>query len=153
MIIVRVYGILINEAKQILLSDELIRGAKITKFCGGGLEEGEGTRDCLKREFKEEMNIDVEVMEHFYTTDFYQESAFRKGDQILSIYYTVKALEKLEVPANTKPFDFSEVLLGKYEVTKQIETFRFVDIENYSADDMTLPIDKLVVGLVREEYL
>jgi 8-oxo-dGTP diphosphatase len=153
MIIVRVYGILINDAKQILLSDELIRGAKITKFCGGGLEEGEGTRDCLKREFKEEMNIDVEVVEHFYTTDFYQESALRLGDQILSIYYTVKALEKLEVPSNANPFDFSEALLEKYKTTKQIETFRFVDIENYTADDMNLPIDKLVAGLVRKKYL
>jgi 8-oxo-dGTP diphosphatase len=153
MIIVRVYGILINEQKQILLSDELIRGAKITKFCGGGLEEGEGTRDCLKREFKEEMDLDVEVLDHFYTTDFYQESAFRLGNQILSIYYIVEALEKMNVPSNVKPFDFSAALLEKYNTTKQIETFRFVDIENYTKDDMTLPIDKLVAGLVRERFL
>jgi 8-oxo-dGTP diphosphatase len=152
MIVVRVYGILINEQKQILLSDELIRGAKITKFCGGGLEEGEGTRDCLQREFKEEMNLDVEVLEHFYTTDFYQESAFRLGDQILSIYYTVKALEKMDVPENAKPFGFSPALLEKYNTTKQIETFRFVDLYNYTAEDMTLPIDKLVAGMVRGKY-
>jgi 8-oxo-dGTP diphosphatase len=152
MIVVRVYGILINEQKQILLSDELIRGAKITKFCGGGLEEGEGTRDCLKREFKEEMNLDVEVLEHFYTTDFYQESAFRLGDQILSIYYTVRALDKMDVPANTKPFDFSPALLENYNTTKQIETFRFVDLHNFTGEDMTLPIDKLVAGLVRGKY-
>jgi ADP-ribose pyrophosphatase YjhB (NUDIX family) len=153
MIVVRVYGILVNEANQILLSDELIRGAKITKFCGGGLEEGEGTRDCLQREFKEEMDLDVEVLEHFYTTDFYQESAFRLGDQILSIYYTVRALGKMDVPENAKPFDFSAALLEKYETTKQIETFRFVDLKNYSAEDMTLPIDKLVAGLVRNKYV
>ncbi len=73
---IRVYGILINEQKQILVSDEFIRGNYYTKFPGGGLEIGEGTRDCLKREFKEEMNLNVEVGDHLYTTDFYQKSAF-----------------------------------------------------------------------------
>jgi 8-oxo-dGTP pyrophosphatase MutT (NUDIX family) len=54
---IRVYGILVNEEKKVLVSDELIRGSYITKFPGGGLEFGEGTRDCLQREFMEEMNI------------------------------------------------------------------------------------------------
>ena len=52
---IRVYGILINEQNQVLVSDELIRGNYYTKFPGGGLEFGEGTRDCLVREFKEEL--------------------------------------------------------------------------------------------------
>ena len=47
---IRVYGILINGNKQLLVSDEFIRGGYYTKFPGGGLEFGEGTRDCLKRE-------------------------------------------------------------------------------------------------------
>ena len=72
----RVYGILINENKQVLVSDEYIRGNYYTKFPGGGLEFGEGTRDCLKREFREEMDLDVEVGEHLYTTDYFQMSAF-----------------------------------------------------------------------------
>ena len=46
---IRVYGILINEQKQVLVSDEFIRGNYYTKFPGGGLELGEGTRDCLKK--------------------------------------------------------------------------------------------------------
>ena len=56
---IRVYGILINEKNQVLVADEYIRGGYYTKFPGGGLEFGEGTRDCLKREFKEEMNLKV----------------------------------------------------------------------------------------------
>ena len=72
----RVYGILINEQNQLLVSDEYIRGMKITKFPGGGLEFGEGTRDCLKREFLEEMNLNVEVGKHLYTTDYFQLSSF-----------------------------------------------------------------------------
>ena len=68
---IRVYGILINEERQILISDEFIRGHYYTKFPGGGLELGEGTRDCLQREFMEEMNLKVEVKDHIYTTDYY----------------------------------------------------------------------------------
>ena len=72
---IRVYGLLINDHRQVLVADELIRGMRITKFCGGGLEPGEGTRDCLVREFMEEMNLRIEVTGHIYTTDFYQQSA------------------------------------------------------------------------------
>ena len=54
---IRVYGILFDENKRILVSDEFIRGDYFTKFPGGGLEIGEGTRDCLKREFKEETGV------------------------------------------------------------------------------------------------
>src|SRR3954464_7827479 len=86
---IRVYGLLINDKKQVLVSDEYIRGGYYTKFPGGGLEFGEGTRDCLKREFMEEMNLDVAVGEHLYTTDFYQMSAFNPKLQIISIYYYV----------------------------------------------------------------
>ena len=84
---IRVYGILINETKQVLVSDELVHGMRITKFPGGGLELGEGTRDCLLREFMEEMNLAVEIGEHIYTTDFFQVSAFNSAHQIISIYY------------------------------------------------------------------
>ena len=41
---VRVYGILIDSHERLLVSDEFIRGAYITKLPGGGLEIGEGTR-------------------------------------------------------------------------------------------------------------
>ncbi len=144
MITVRVYGILINEQQQILVSDEYIRGQYITKFCGGGLEEGEGTKDCLKREFMEEMNLLVEVMDHFYTTDYYQPSAFKKGDQILSIYYHVKTLQKITTPLRELPFQFDEREMDMYNTTGQTETFRFINKVDFTADCMTLPIDKIV---------
>ncbi len=69
---VRVYGIVIGENKQVLVSDEYIRGEYVTKFPGGGLDFGEGTRDCLKREFKEEMDLAVQLGDHLYTTDSFQ---------------------------------------------------------------------------------
>jgi ADP-ribose pyrophosphatase YjhB (NUDIX family) len=69
---VRVYGVLINDQNEVLVSDEYIRGEYYTKFPGGGLEIGEGTRECLQREFKEEMNLEVAIGDHIYTTDFFQ---------------------------------------------------------------------------------
>src|SRR6218665_3039742 len=112
---IRVYGILINEQRQVLVSDEYIRGGYYTKFPGGGLEFGEGTRDCLKREFKEEMDLEVEIGDHIYTTDFYQMSAFNPAHQIIAIYYFAKALEEIKVPLRTTPFDFDENQMDIYK--------------------------------------
>jgi ADP-ribose pyrophosphatase YjhB (NUDIX family) len=146
---IRVYGILINEQKQVLVADEFIRGNYYTKFPGGGLELGEGTRDCVKREFKEEMDLNVEVGDHIYTTDFYQRSAFNPEHQIVSIYYYVKALEKITAPLRTKEFDFDERELAIYAKENEIETFRFIDWDLFSADSVTLPIDKFVVNMLK----
>ena len=146
---IRVYGLLINEQKQVLVSDELIRGSYITKFPGGGLEFGEGTRDCLKREFMEEMNLNVATGEHIYTTDYFQLSAFHPEHQIISIYYFVKLLEEIKVPLRNKPFDFDEHQLKVYEEKKETETFRFIDWDNFSAAEVTLPIDKIVAAIIK----
>lgn len=150
MINVRVYGILMQEDKRVLVSDEFIRGSYITKFPGGGLEFGEGTRDCLVREFMEEMDLKVEIGRHLYTTDFYQRSAFNPDHQILSIYYEVFALEPIKVPIRVKPFDFDERQMEIYHATGETETFRLIDWIQFSPDSVTLPIDKIVAGLVKQ---
>ena len=146
---VRVYGILINEQEQVLVSDEYIRGDYITKFPGGGLEFGEGTRDCLKREFMEEMTLNVRVGEHLYTTDFFQMSAFNPEHQIISIYYYAHPLEAIKVPLRTKPFDFDEQQLAVYAEKKETETFRFINWDDFSEASVTLPIDKVVAKLLK----
>jgi ADP-ribose pyrophosphatase YjhB (NUDIX family) len=152
MFTIRVYGILLNEHKQVLVSDELIRGMYITKFPGGGLELGEGTRDCLKREFMEEMNLKVEIGDHIYTTDFYQKSAFNNAQQIIAIYYFAKALEPIKAPLRDSTFDFDEQQMRIYNETGETETFRFIDWEKFSADAVTLPIDKIVSSMLKEQF-
>ena len=147
---IRVYGILINEAKDVLVSDEYIRGKYYTKFPGGGLEFGEGTRECLVREFMEEMNLAVEVGEHLYTTDFFQLSAFNPEHQIISIYYSVKALEEIKVPLRNKIFDFDEKQMSVYNETGETETFRLINRDNFSPESVTLPIDKIVAKMIKE---
>lgn len=147
---IRVYGILINQKKQVLVSDEYIRGDYFTKFPGGGLEFGEGTRDCLKREFKEEMDLEVRPAEHIYTTDFFQLSAFNPGHQIISIYYFVEPLEPIKVPLRNTPFAFDEAQLQVYNETGETETFRFIDWHEFSPESVTLPIDKIVAGMIKK---
>ncbi|MFM2138313.1 MAG: hypothetical protein RJA57_620 [Bacteroidota bacterium] len=152
MISLRVYGILLTPAKEVLVSDEWIRGGRYTKFPGGGLEFGEGTRDCLVREFREELDLHVEAGEHIYTTDFFQPSAFNPSHQIVSIYYFVTPLEPIRAPLRTKPFDFDEDQLKRYAEQQQTETFRLIGWEGFSPESVTLPIDKIVAGLLKERY-
>ena len=149
---IRVYGILMNEKNQVLVSDEFIRGSYYTKFPGGGLEFGEGPRDCLKREFKEEMDLEVEIGDHIYTTDFFQMSAFNPEHQIVSIYYFAKAIEPIKAPLRDTLFDFDEQQLKVYKETGETETFRFVNLEDFSEDAVSLPIDKIVAGMIRNQF-
>lgn len=137
---VRVYGLLINDRNEILISDEQEYGIQFAKFPGGGLEHGEGLIDGLKREFVEECNAGIEVISHFYTTDFYVKSAFNDS-QIISVYYMVKNITPLNLVFKTKAFDFD----GEGDV---LQSFRWINMANLKENDVTFPIDKHVVKLL-----
>lgn len=123
---IRVYGIWMHDGK-VLINEELIRGKKVIKFPGGGLDFGEGTIDCLKREWKEELGTDIHVLDHFYTTDFYQHSAY-DDSQVISIYYFVRGDDPLAA------------------ITNHIDGERtyWINASEISSDTFTLPIDKIV---------
>ncbi len=130
---IRVYGIWIHDNK-ILINEEIIRGKSITKFPGGGLDWGEGLADCLKREWMEELGLDIEVLEHFYTTDFFQASAY-DNSQVISVYYRVSGGEPRPITnhvANERTF--------------------WLDIDKVSADTFTLAIDKKVGEMLQALY-
>jgi 8-oxo-dGTP diphosphatase len=150
MITIRVYGILITDEKQVVVSDEFIRGSYYTKFPGGGLEFGEGTRDCLKRELMEEMQLNVEVGQHLYTTDYFQISAFNPSHQIISIYYLMKALEAFTVSFKQRPFDFEPHQIA--DPKGEAEVFRLIDWNHFNEALVTLPIDKIVARIVKEQF-
>lgn len=143
---VRVYGILIDEEDRLLVSDEFIRGAYITKLPGGGLEIGEGTRDGLAREFMEEANLVVTVGDHFYTTDFFQISAFNNVDQIISIYYLVHSDNTKVIQAKTVAFDFLPEEVA--DISSTAEHLRWIPLSKLKVEDMTLPIDKVAIQLL-----
>ncbi len=143
---VRVYGLLINEQNEILLSDEEEFGKRFIKFPGGGLEYGEGLIAGLKREFLEECELGVEITQHFYTTDFFVESAFG-GGQLLSIYYLVKPLQEFGFTLGKCEYDF-ENQTGEHK-----QCFRFVPLSNLDEDTVTFPVDKYVVKTLKERFL
>lgn len=147
---VRVYGILIDEQQRLLVSDEFIRGNYITKLPGGGLEIGEGTRDGLAREFMEEANLEVRVGDHFYTTDFFQISAFNNTDQIISIYYLVHSDKTTDIVAKEKAFDFLPEQVA--DITGTAEHLRWIPLKELTEETMTLPIDKVAVKMLLDQH-
>jgi ADP-ribose pyrophosphatase YjhB (NUDIX family) len=127
---IRVYGICINERQEILLSNESYGNLNFTKFPGGGLEFGEGMTDCLKREFREEFNLEIEVDELFYLTDFFQVSAFSENDQVVSVYYRIKA----------DPDTLDQLM----DHQTGEEELHWVKLSELTEDLLTFPIDKIV---------
>jgi 8-oxo-dGTP diphosphatase len=141
---VRVYGLLINDAQEILISDEQEYGMQFTKFPGGGLELGEGLIDGLKREFVEECNAEIEVLSHYYTTDFFVKSAFNNS-QIISVYYLVKPLAPLNLAIKTVPFDFDGEANSNQDI---LQSFRWIKLTDLKEADFTFPIDQHVAKLI-----
>lgn len=122
---IRVYGLWLHDG-QVLVNEELIRGRKVTKFPGGGLDWGEGTIACLQREWMEELNLEIEVLSHFYTTDFFQHSAF-DDSQVISIYYLVSGDATATITNNVPE-----------------ERTYWLPLSDIDDDTFTLPIDKVV---------
>jgi len=143
--IVRVYGIYIDEQRNLLISDEFVQDKFITKFPGGGLQFGEGTIDCLKREMVEETAQEFDVLDHFYTTDFFVPSAFDPDAQVVCIYYEMRPVSPLRLSFGSKPFDF-------VELKPDAQSFRWISLEDLSPADFTLPIDQRVAELILESW-
>jgi 8-oxo-dGTP pyrophosphatase MutT (NUDIX family) len=138
---IRVYGLLVNDLGQVLVSDECRNGYSFTKFPGGGLEFGEGFKEALKREFIEELNISVDVGDLFYFNDFFQESAFNPKHQIHSFYYKVSA----------KEWEFIETDKHDVPLREEGEKHRWIAIDQLEINHFTFPIDKLVAEILRQK--
>ncbi len=142
---IRVYGLLIHNGFM-LVSDELIRGHRITKFPGGGLEFGEGTKDCLIREIREEIGVQARDPQHFYTTDFFQQSTFHQRPmQVISVYYTFTVPDPAAIPVVDTPF-------AGLQGDGDQEVFRWLPIVGTTAEALSLPIDRVVWEMVSKGW-
>lgn len=132
---IRVYAIYFNENQELMALDEGYAGEKLVKLPGGGLEFGEGTVECLHREFGEELNLKIEVLEHFYTQEDFLVSRFRENEQLLTIYYRVNILnlEDLQI------------------MDESIEKIKWISLEE--ENPLPLPIDQLVFQKLKERLL
>jgi 8-oxo-dGTP diphosphatase len=140
---IRVYGLAIHDGK-ILVADEILQGKHVTKFPGGGLEFGEGIIDCLHREFMEELNAEIENLDLFYGTDFFQQSSFDPTHQVICIYYTCRLKNPDSLKTTTKKFDFKEEI-------ERAESFRWQNLNSLKTKEFAFPIDKVVVEKLIKE--
>lgn len=141
---IRVYGLFLQNG-SVLVSDEYQLDTRMTKFPGGGLEFGEGTIDCLKREMLEECKQEITTIYHFYTTDFFQKALYFDDHQLLSIYYTAELKEPINFTISHKAFDFEENKNGN-------QSFRWQPIATIQEEDFTFPIDKHVANLLKQKF-
>ncbi len=139
---IRVYGLAI-ENHHVLLSDERFRGVKMTKFPGGGLEFGEGTIDCLKREAMEEFGCNIEIISHYYTTDYFQPALFYNNTQLISIYYLIKIESFEKFPVSSQPI---------FPDAENEPNFRWAPFSELNSDMLTFPIDKKVAEMVIKQF-
>lgn len=139
---VRVYGLLLWQ-DRVLVSDEWIKGALFSKFPGGGLEFGEGLKDGLIREIQEELGVKAYSLEHYYTTDFFVGSAWRKEDQMISVYY----LYRVDSPGLLPTIEIA----FKGVNAENDEARRWLDLSIAKPDDLTLPIDRYVLEMLLRE--
>lgn len=95
---IRVYGLVLSTAKRLLLTHETYMGQSFTKFPGGGLQYGEGTRAALQREFQEEFGLQLSATTQLYTTDFFVESAFHPNMQVVNCYFLMPAVAEAHFP-------------------------------------------------------
>jgi 8-oxo-dGTP diphosphatase len=141
---IRVYGILVSEKSQVLLTDEYVLDRKMTKFPGGGLHFGEGPEDCLKREALEEFGQEIEITGHYYTTGFFQPALFYEDHQLISIYYRIKLPESPKFKISERPFDFPSLVNGS-------QSFRWADLISLREEELSFPIDRFVLGMLKKE--
>ena len=141
---IRVYTIIIKDNRYVLLSDEYMMDMKMTKFPGGGLNFGEGPADAIRREAIEEFNQEIDLIRHYYTTDFFQRSMFFRDHQLISMYWLAHFTEPIKFRISTKPFDFREMI-------NENQSFRWGDISKMIPEDLTFPIDRIVLVMLKKD--
>ncbi|MEI6889341.1 MAG: NUDIX hydrolase [Bacteroidales bacterium] len=140
---IRIYGLFTADG-SILVTDEFRLGIFMTKFPGGALEHGEGTIECLKREFREELNSEISDITHFYTTDFYQPTTLLPTNmQLFNVYYLVTVHPPYNFKTTLKKFDIPAV--------DGAQSFRWMKISELKEEDFTFPIDKFIVHKIKNE--
>ncbi len=70
---IRVCGICIDQNKILLVNHHGLNPGDFWAPPGGGLQFGETAEACLKREFKEETGLDVEIGDFLFATEFIHE--------------------------------------------------------------------------------
>lgn len=131
---VRVYALCVENNKLLVLHENY-NNNKLCKLPGGGLEYGEGVIECLKRECKEELNLDIIGYQPFYIQEDFIESIADQSKQIVLLYFKVKF-------ANSNEILLSDACIQKYQ---------WIDIKEKSP--LHLPVDLIAFQKLKQEIL
>lgn len=143
---IRVYGLLLNEKDELLLSHESIGNFSFTKLPGGGLKFGEDPVNCLKREIKEELHLETEIQELLHVSDHVIPNRFIQGQQVITIYYLIKLDQKATSFVNLNP-EIHESLN-----TENIIRREWKPIKELKKSDFTFPAEKRLLEVLRIKW-
>ncbi len=127
----KVIASLIQKDNKVLIAQRAKKDALYEKweFPGGKMEQGETDHECLKRELREELGIEVEVGDYFCTSYFEH-----KGTPMAMVVYYV-------------PKYSGEIQLLDH---KQVKWVTVDELDQYQFPDPDLPIIEKLKETVRE---
>lgn len=125
---IRVYGLLAHN-QSLLIIKEPYAGEILYKLPGGGLEFGESLIDGLKRELKEELDLDLCAARHFYTQEDFMVSRFRANEQLLLIYFLIE-VDNIQDLKKRDP---------------SIDEIMWIPLNELKTQHVNLPTDQLVI--------
>jgi 8-oxo-dGTP pyrophosphatase MutT (NUDIX family) len=116
--VVRVKALILNSKGSILLAFN----NNTYQFPGGHVDDDETIDECMKREIKEEVGIDVEVNDPFLSIETYDANYFGTGKKVLNTIYYYRIFTDLEP-------DFSKTKYDELELQTDFNLF-YVDFSN-----------------------
>jgi 8-oxo-dGTP diphosphatase len=140
---IRVYALIVND-NRLLVSEEQHGSVFLRKFPGGGLQFGEGILQALHRELKEELNAEVENASLFSVTEDFVVSFLNNKQQVIGVHYLVELKQ-----------DYSDEYLknNHLELENGHIHFKWMLLDNLTADDFTSPVDKVAFQKLQQYLL
>jgi 8-oxo-dGTP diphosphatase len=115
--LITIKGLIVHKNKILVVKDSV--GRRLWGLPGGLLEYNETLEDCLKREIKEEVNLDINVLKIHNVSSVYRDKKFLFKDgrqletRVIEIYYLCEKL------TDDIKFDW------------EVEDYKWVSNENY----------------------
>lgn len=116
--VIRVKALMINSKGNILLAFN----NNTYQFPGGHVDDDEEIDECMAREIREEVGIDVEIGDPFLSIETYDNNYFGTGKKVLNTIYYYRVFTDLEP-------DFSRTKYDELEAKTDFNLF-YVDFSN-----------------------
>lgn len=144
--VIRVKALIINSKGNIILAFN----NNTYQFPGGHVDNDESIDECMKREIKEEVGIDVEVGDPFLSIETYDNDYFGTGKKVLNTIYYYRVLTDLEP-------DFSKTKYDELEMKTDFDLF-YVDfshleeflVSKIDSDEIDPKIAREMLHVVKE---